>query len=85
MKAVILAGGRGSRLEEFTKDKNKSMLMIYDKSLLEYNLDKAVNAGVREIILVLCYKFEEVIKKIGKEYKGIPVTFVVEKKRRGNC
>jgi NDP-sugar pyrophosphorylase family protein len=56
MKAVILAGGRGSRLEEFTKDKNKAMLTIYDKTLLEYNLDRAKEAKVKEIILVLCYK-----------------------------
>ncbi|HTY44336.1 MAG TPA: nucleotidyltransferase family protein, partial [Patescibacteria group bacterium] len=83
MKAVIIAGGKGIRLEEFTKEKNKALLEIYDKSLLEYNLDRANEIGVKEIILVLCYKYEEIIKKIGKEYNGTTVTYVIEKKGKG--
>ena len=31
MKAVILAGGRGSRLNRLTKEKNKSMLKLFEK------------------------------------------------------
>ncbi|MDD5012048.1 MAG: sugar phosphate nucleotidyltransferase [Candidatus Nanoarchaeia archaeon] len=83
MKAVIIAGGKGVRLEELTKEKNKAMLRIYDKSLLEYNLDRAVEAKVKEIILVLCYMPQEIIKRIGKRYKGISVTYVIEKEGKG--
>ena len=83
MKALIIAGGKGTRLEDLTKDKNKAMLEIYDKTLLEYNLDRAREARVKEIILVLCYKYEEVVKKIGNNYKGTPITYVIEKKGEG--
>ena len=79
MKAVIIAGGKGTRIEDVTKDKNKAMLKIYDKSLLEYNLDRALDAEVNEIILVLYHLPEEIIKRIGNEYKGIPVKYVIEK------
>ena len=34
MKAVIIAGGKGTRIEDVTKDKNKAMLEIYNKSLI---------------------------------------------------
>jgi UDP-N-acetylglucosamine diphosphorylase / glucose-1-phosphate thymidylyltransferase / UDP-N-acetylgalactosamine diphosphorylase / glucosamine-1-phosphate N-acetyltransferase / galactosamine-1-phosphate N-acetyltransferase len=83
MKAVIIAGGKGTRLEEITKDKNKTCLEINDKPLLEYNLDRAVDAGVKEIILVLCHMPEETLKRIGDNYKGIPVKYVIEKKGEG--
>jgi dTDP-glucose pyrophosphorylase len=83
MKALILAGGRGRRLTELTKNKNKSMLKIWEKPLIEYNLDQAVEAGVSEIIIVVGYRKEEIIKHIGKEYKGIKVGYVVQKQQRG--
>ena len=83
MKAVIIAGGKGTRLKEFSEDKNKAMLEIYDKTILEYNLDRAIEAKVIEIILVLCHKSEEIIKKIGKDYNGVRVTYVIEKEGKG--
>jgi len=82
MKALILAGGRGSRLEEFTKDKNKSLLEIYGKTILENNLDRAADAKVKEIILVVGYQKEEIMNKIGTEYKGIKVIYAIQKESR---
>ena len=76
MKALILAGGRGSRLEDWTENKNKSMIKLYEKPLIEYNLDHAVEANVSEIVIVVCYKKEEIIKNVGDEYKGVKVTYV---------
>ncbi len=83
MKALILAGGRGSRLNEFTKDKNKSMIKLFEKPLIEYNLEHAVNGQVNEIIIVVGYKKEEIINFVGKDYQGIPVKYVVQEKQRG--
>ncbi len=83
MKALILAGGRGSRLNEFTKDKNKSMTELFGKRLIEYNLEHAVEAGVNEIVIVVGYKKEEIMKFVGKEYKGIKVNYAVQKEQRG--
>lgn len=83
MKAVILAGGRGSRLEEFTKDKNKALLEIYSKTVLENNLDRAVEAKVKEIILVVGYQKEEMMKKFGNSYKGIKITYAIQKEQKG--
>ena len=58
MKALILAGGRGSRLKEVIKDQSKNILEIYGKPLIEYNLDQAVEAEVSEIIIVLYYNIK---------------------------
>lgn len=67
MKALILAGGRGSRLSELTKDKNKSMMRLFEKPIIEYNLEHAVDAEVSEIIILVGYKGQEIKKYFGKE------------------
>ncbi|MDD5193372.1 MAG: sugar phosphate nucleotidyltransferase [Candidatus Nanoarchaeia archaeon] len=76
MKALILAGGRGSRLNKLTENRNKSMIRLFEKPLIEYNLEHAFEAGVSEIIIVVGYKKEEIIKYVGNEYKGIKIKYV---------
>lgn len=83
MKALILAGGRGSRLNEFTKNMNKSMIKLFEKPLIEYNLNHAVESGVSEIVIVVGYKKEEIINYIGKDYRGIPVNYTIQKEQKG--
>ncbi|MDP2925968.1 MAG: sugar phosphate nucleotidyltransferase [Nanoarchaeota archaeon] len=83
MKALILAGGRGSRLNKLINDKSKSLLKLFEKPLIEYNLDHAVEANVSEIIIVVGYKKEEIISQVGSEYKGIKVKYVVQKEQKG--
>jgi len=83
MKALILAGGRGSRLNEFTKDKNKSMIELFGRKLIEYNLEHAVEVGVSEIVIVVGYKKEEIKRFVGGVYKGIKVSYAVQGEQRG--
>ena len=78
MKALILAGGRGKRFEEITEYKSKSLIDVWGKKLIEYNLDEAAELGVDEIIITVCYKKKEIMKSVGKKYKGIKVTYVDE-------
>ncbi len=83
MKALILAGGRGRRLNEMTKKRNKSMVELFGKPIIEYNLEHAVEAGVSEIVIVVGYRKEEIINRIGNQYKGIKVTYAVQKEQKG--
>ncbi len=83
MKALILAGGRGKRFSELTKDKNKSVTKLFEKPLIEYNLDQAVEAGVKEIIIIIGYKGEDIKKCVGKKYKGVVVKYVTQKEQKG--
>jgi glucose-1-phosphate thymidylyltransferase len=52
MKGVILAGGKGTRLNPLTRITNKHLLPIYDRPMVTYGIEALVTAGVREIMLV---------------------------------
>ncbi|MFX3632611.1 MAG: sugar phosphate nucleotidyltransferase [Candidatus Pristimantibacillus sp.] len=52
MKAVILAGGTGTRLMPLTSLMNKHMLPVGKYPMIYYGIDKLRNAGVQEIIIV---------------------------------
>lgn len=56
MKAVILAGGLGSRLRPFTEVIPKPLLPIGEKSVLEIQIDRLKQYGFNEIYLATNYK-----------------------------
>ncbi|GAI16911.1 unnamed protein product [marine sediment metagenome] len=83
MKALILAGGRGKRLKEVSDDKNKCMIKVKRKPLLEYSLDWASKTDVSEIIVVVGYKAEQIIDTYGNEYNEKPIKYVIQKEQKG--
>lgn len=66
-KAVILTAGMGTRLRNITNDEiPKPFLRINNKPLIERSIEKLIDSGIKEIILVtghLDYFFEELKKK----------------------
>lgn len=83
MKALILAGGRGLRLNELSEDLNKCMIKISGRPVIEYGLDSAVNAGINEIVIVVGYKAEAIINAYGNVYKGKKLSYVIQWEQHG--
>lgn len=65
MKAVILAGGLGSRLKPFTEIIPKPLLPVGEKSVLEIQIERLKNYGFNEIYLATNYKSEYIEKFFG--------------------
>ena len=83
LKALILAGGRGKRLGEHTNEINKCMLEFGGKPLIGYSLENAAKIRVDEIVIVVGHMAELIINKIGINYKGIPIKYVIQKEQKG--
>lgn len=52
-KAVITAAGYGTRMLPATKSMPKEMLPILDKPAIQYIVEECVNAGIRDILIIL--------------------------------
>jgi len=83
MKVLILAGGRGSRLNEITDKLNKCMSVVNGKPVIEYSLDNAVKLNPKEVIIVVGYRAEDIINTIGTEYRGTRIRYVIQKEQKG--
>ena len=66
MKVVILAGGKGTRLSEYTKIIPKPMVEIGSKPILEHIIDYYAKFGFKEFIIASGYK-HSIIKNYFKK------------------
>jgi D,D-heptose 1,7-bisphosphate phosphatase len=65
MKAVILAGGKGTRLGTLTREVPKPMITVGDRPVLHHQVDLAVRFGIREIIILVNYLKEPIVEYFG--------------------
>tara|TARA_Y100000590_G_scaffold135727_1_gene155345 strand:- start:78 stop:776 length:699 start_codon:yes stop_codon:yes gene_type:complete len=81
MKAVILAGGLGTRLLPYTKTLPKPMLPLDKKPILEYVIKWIKKNGVKDIVLCVSYKHEKIQKYFqdGKKF-GVNIEYAISKK-----
>ena len=80
MKAIILAAGKGERLDA---EKNKCMMMVAGRPLIEFSMMNAKLAGCKEIILVVGHRAGDIVNRYGLEAMGIPVYYVFQQEQRG--
>lgn len=52
MKAIIPAAGFGIRFLPATKAQPKEMLPVYDKPIIQYVIEEAVNSGIDDILII---------------------------------
>jgi len=85
-QAVILAAGEGQRLRPFTATKPKVMLAIAAKPILQYVVESLAQNGIRNIVLVVGYRREQVFDYMGSgEEFGVEITYVVQERQLGTA
>ena len=80
-KAVILAGGQGTKLRPYTYEVPKSLLPIKGKPILEYIIENLKKHGITDIVLSVGYLGEKIKAHFGdgKQF-GVKITYSQEKK-----
>ncbi len=76
MKAIILAAGVGSRLYPVTKNVPKCLVVVKGKSILQWQLEQYLDAGINEIIVVAGYLKEQVRAMIQEKFFGKPISII---------
>ncbi|MFC1801057.1 bifunctional sugar-1-phosphate nucleotidylyltransferase/acetyltransferase [Nanoarchaeota archaeon] len=82
MQGVILAAGKGTRMEPLTLTRPKVLLKVAGRTMLEHNLDQLVGI-VSEVLIVVGYKGEMIRKAIGDNFKGMKIKYVWQKVQNG--
>jgi NDP-sugar pyrophosphorylase family protein len=84
MQAVILAAGKGSRLNPITLNRTKAMVPILGKPIVERVMETMVENGVREFIMVISREDGEVGKYFREQSAlNANIQFVVQPERLG--
>ena len=78
MKAIIVAGGHGSRLFPMTKFTHKTLLPLNGKPIIDYALQTISNAGITDITII----GNKFIDKI-RQHVGEKASYVLEEEPRG--
>lgn len=81
--AIILAGGLGTRLKSVVSDRPKPLALVQGRPFLYFLLDQIWKAGVREVVVCIGYRAEQVREEIGDTYREMKVRYVEEKELLG--
>ena len=84
LKGLVLAAGEGSRLRPFTYSRPKHLIPLLGKPLVQYPIEDLINAGIRDIGIVVGY-FSDLIREcLGDGSKfGARFRYIIQERRLG--
>jgi D-glycero-alpha-D-manno-heptose 1-phosphate guanylyltransferase len=83
VEAIILAGGKGTRLSEVVSDVAKPMAPVNGRPFLSYLLHWLKIYPVEKIILSTGYLSDSISDYFGTSFCGIPIEYAIEEKPLG--
>ena len=83
--AVILAGGKGTRLAEITKNTPKALVEIGGVSVLEHQINFLQKNGIKEVWILLGYLAKEIQDFVETKERGITVGYKYEQAPLGTA
>ena len=83
LDAVLMAGGKGERLRPLTENTPKPLLKVGDKAIIDHNIDRLINYGVKHISVTVNYLGEQLEEHFIEPREGIQVQTVREPKYLG--
>lgn len=78
MKAILVAGGRGSRLNPFTRFTHKTLLPLYKRPVIDYALGTIRRAGITDITIIGNQFIGQIAQHVGTGLPGEKIHYVIE-------
>ena len=86
MQAVIMAGGKGTRIASLNKDIPKPMFELCGRPVLEYAVNEMVSQGITDIIIVVGYLGNIIREYFGNGNRmGARLTYITEEQPLGTA
>ena len=86
MKAVIMAGGEGTRLRPLSLGSPKPMTSLLGRPVMEHIINLLRSHGVTELCVTLCYKPQSIMDYFGSgERLGVRLTWFTEEEPLGTA
>ncbi|HUF05277.1 MAG TPA: NDP-sugar synthase [Aridibacter sp.] len=86
MRALILAGGKGTRLRPLTVYTPKPIVPVLNRPFLEYQIEILKRAGIEDITLSLSYQPDKIEHVLGfGEQLGVNLRYVTESQPMGTA
>lgn len=86
MKAIIIAGGSGTRLRPLTYNTPKPMVPLFDKPFLQYQMEWLRKHGITDVVINLHYLSESISDFFGTgETLGMRINYSLEEKPLGTA
>jgi glucose-1-phosphate thymidylyltransferase len=83
MKAVLVAGGHGSRLLPFTKFTHKTLLPLHERPVIDYALATIRRAGIKDITIIGNRFIGQIAQHVGTGLPGENIHYVIEEEPAG--
>lgn len=85
MQAVVLAAGKGKRLQPLTLETPKAMVLVNNTPLLELIINRLVEVNAKDITIIVNYLKEKIINYFGNGEKfNANINYVVQKEIKGD-
>ncbi|BDZ66583.1 NDP-sugar synthase [Methanobacterium ferruginis] len=85
VKAVLMAGGKGSRIRPLTLSRPKPMIPVANRPMIEYIVEKIKNSGYNELVVTLSYLKNQLKHLLNERYPELNIKYSVEKQPFGTA
>lgn len=82
-KAILVAGGKGSRLYPFTRYTQKTLLPLYNRPVIDYALGTIRRSGITNITIISNEHIGQIAKHVGQSMDGEQIHYVLEEEPNG--